>query len=282
MSQKRSYMNQGVPGGYGRFPYTTSSWSDLTLALPAKSSPQLQNLGRKITLWLGIGILTLLTLLLVWHTRITFQNGLAFLHNQEQISAKIQSYGAWGPLVLAAAQLLQVLVAFIPGHMFLVVAGYIYGFTRGFLLNLVCIVSASQIAFLLARRAGRPLVSRLVSPELLDRWYEIGEKQGFVFFTIAFLLPVFPTDIMNFVAGLSGISSRRFLAANFLGRLPGAVMLTLIGSHGVDFSRGTWVIIGAITAVAFLLGRITVTNIERRYRNGRSSKSALSKSSSLV
>lgn len=86
---------------------------------------------------------------------------------------------------------------------------------------------------------GRPFISRLVDNDPLGKWYAIGEKQGFTLFTIAFVLPVFPTDVMNFVAGLRGISPREFLAATFLGRLPRAIILTLIGSHGLQFLTTT-------------------------------------------
>jgi uncharacterized membrane protein YdjX (TVP38/TMEM64 family) len=39
---------------------------------------------------------------------------------------------------------------------------------------------------------------------------------------------------MNLVAGLSSISARRFLAASILGRLPGTVLLTLVGAYGLQ------------------------------------------------
>jgi uncharacterized membrane protein YdjX (TVP38/TMEM64 family) len=143
----------------------------------------------------------------------------------------------------------------------------VYGLPLGLLLNVVYIVAASQLAFYLARWAGRPFISRLVSEELLERWYAIGEKQGFTFFTIAFVLPVFPTDVMNFVAGLSGISSRKFLAANFLGRLPGAIILTLIGSHGLQFTPTAWALILVVAAAIYTIGRLVIHRIESQYKS---------------
>jgi uncharacterized membrane protein YdjX (TVP38/TMEM64 family) len=188
------------------------------------------------------------------------------LSDQDTVSAYLQSFGAWGPLVLAAVQFLQVMIVVIPGHVFLIAAGYVFGFVRGFIMNLAYVVTASQIAFLLARWAGRPLVERLVPEDVLDRWYKIGKERGFVFFTIAFLLPVFPTDMMNFVAGLTGISTTRFLAANFLGRLPSVIMLTLIGSHGLELSPLAWGIMGVVVASLYVGGRYTILKIERRYK----------------
>ncbi len=189
---------------------------------------------------------------------------LSLVGDQEAVSAYLQSFGAWGPLVLALAQLIQVVAAVIPGHVFLVAAGYVYGFPVGFLLNITFVVAASQFAYSLARWAGRPFVNRFVPDDKLEHWYKISEKQGFVFFTLVFILPVFPTDVMNFVAGLSGISPRKFLAANFLGRLPSAIILTLIGSHGLQWTPQAWGLLFVFAVSVYITGRLVIRRIERQ------------------
>ena len=223
--------------------------------------------------WITIGIILLLLFGLIWWAREPITNFTALISDQTTVSTYLKSFGAVGPIVLAIAQLLQVLIAVIPGHVFLVAAGYVYGFPLGFLLNITYIVAASQIGFLIARRAGRPLINRLASPELVDKWQNIAEERGVLFFTIAFILPVFPTDVMNFVAGLTGMSPRKFLLANFLGRVPSAVMLTLIGSHGLQLSNTVWGIIGILVAAIYIGGRIIINQIEKRYTKQVDNKS---------
>ena len=217
--------------------------------------------------WLAGITAVVISLTLLWIFRQPVLEMLPLMGDQEAVSVYLKGFGLWGPLVLAILQLIQILAAVIPGHAFLIAAGYVYGLPLGLLLNVVYVVAASQLAFSLARWAGRPFISRLVSDELLEKWYVIGEKQGFTFFTIAFVLPVFPTDAMNFVAGLSGISPRKFLAANFLGRLPGAVILTLIGSHGLQFTTTTWTAILALAAVVYISGRLVIGRIERQFKS---------------
>jgi uncharacterized membrane protein YdjX (TVP38/TMEM64 family) len=232
---------------------------------PKATSPQPRpKAQRRFGGWaLALGAAALILLALLWVAREPLMSLLAMVKHQQAVSDYLRGFGAWGPLALVLAQIIQVMLAFIPGHVFLVAAGYVYGFTTGLLLNYAGIVVASQLAFGLARWAGRPLVSRLVSADLLDRWYQIGERQGFTFFTIAFVLPVFPTDLMNFVAGLSGISAMRFLAANMLGRLPGAILLTLIGSHGLQISSLTWGGLALLVIALYLGGRVIVGHFER-------------------
>ena len=218
--------------------------------------------------WGLIFAITLVVVFLLWQVREGVWDLISLVGDQEGVSAYLISYGAWGPMALAVAQLLQVLVAVIPGHVFLIAAGYVYGFWPGLILNMICIVGASQLGFALARWTGRPVVDRLVDKKTLDKWYAIGEKQGFMFFTIAFVLPMFPTDMMNFVAGLTGIRGTQFLAANILGRLPGAIMLTMIGAYGIRFATWHWVVIGVIVAAIYITGRFVVHRIEKRHEVG--------------
>ena len=215
--------------------------------------------------WPAAIVAGLLIVAAAWLARGAIFDLMEALSDQEAVGATIQSFGVWGPLVLGLAQMVQVLVAFIPGHVFVIAAGYIYGFPAGFALNFICVVTASQLAYSLARWAGRPLVNRLAPPEQIDKWQAIAEKQGFMFFTITFILPVFPTDAMNFVAGLSGLSPRRFLAANILGRVPHSLVLTLIGSHGLELSPFAWGVLAVLVAIVYIAGHFAVIRIERRH-----------------
>jgi len=234
-------------------------------ALTPAYTPPIPHLNSTTKRWLLAGsVLTLAVL--TWLLRQSLSEWLAILSDQEFVSNYVQSYGALAPLVLALLQVLQVIVAFIPGHVFVIAGGYIYGMPLGLLFNIVCVVSASQLGFLLARWAGRPIVHHLAPKETIDKWEAIAEKQGFLFFTIAFVLPVFPTDIMNFVAGLTGISPKKFLAANFLGRFPSVLLLTLIGSHGLELSNTTWVLLALLVTAVYIIGRFAILRIEQKYR----------------
>jgi uncharacterized membrane protein YdjX (TVP38/TMEM64 family) len=222
--------------------------------------------------WALILAVTVVVSFLLWQVREGVWDLILLVGDQEAVSEYLISYGAWGPLALAVAQLLQVLIAVIPGHVFLIAAGYVYGFWPGLILNMICIVAASQLGFAIARWEGRPVVDRLADKETLDKWYAIGEKRGFMFFTIAFVLPMFPTDMMNFVAGLTGIRGTQFLAANILGRLPSAIMLTMIGAYGIRFETWHWVAIGIFAAVVYIIGRTVVFRIEKQYEKSVAEK----------
>lgn len=172
--------------------------------------------------------------------------------DRDLIVAHLQEYGPLGPVVLFSALMMQVFLAIIPGHAFIVAGGYIYGLAVGSMITLASTVIAAQLAFLLTRRFGRPLVDRVAPRQVVDYWQKMAHNQGGVFFFFSFILPIFPNDLMSFVAALGTISPKRFFAANFLGRLPSAIIITLIGSHGIQMPVQYWAMMG-VTLLGMLL-----------------------------
>jgi uncharacterized membrane protein YdjX (TVP38/TMEM64 family) len=200
-----------------------------------------------------IAILILLSIAF-WYNWDSIKTILAFASDQEAFGEYLRSFGVLAPFALFAAQMIQVFIAFIPGHVVSISGGYVFGFAWGLIMNIAFTVFASQMAYFLARYAGRPIVYKLADRETVDYWERVANQKGTVFFTIAFLLPIFPSDAMNFVGGLSGISAGKFLIANLFGRTPSAIMLTMIGAYGTEFSNVAWAIIILIFIIVFFAG----------------------------
>ncbi|NUQ84034.1 MAG: TVP38/TMEM64 family protein [Anaerolineales bacterium] len=180
---------------------------------------------------------TFLTILFLYRQPIS--DLLRIIGDQEAVSAYLQGFGAWGPLVLFILMVAQVFVAVIPGHALMVTAGYAYGVT-GLLVIIASTVLGSQVAFFIARRYGRNLIYKLASPRVIQRWDGMARDQGVLFYFFAFVLPIFPSDLMCYVAGLGVISARRFLLANALGRSVVAISITLIGMYGLNPPLWFW------------------------------------------
>jgi len=70
---------------------------------------------------------------------------------------------------------------------------------------------------------------------------------------------------MTYVAGLSSIAPKKFLAANMLGRIPAAVILTLVGSHGLVLSSQTLAIAAMISVFMIVVLHRLANHIEGRY-----------------
>lgn len=189
-----------------------------------------------------------LTILFVYRQPIS--DLLRIIGDQEAVSAYLQGFGVWGPLALFMLMAAQVFVAIIPGHALMVTAGYVYGMT-GLLVIIASTILGSQIAFFIARRYGRDLIYKLASPRVIQRWDGMARNQGVLFYFFAFVLPIFPSDLMCYVAGLGVIPARRFLAANILGRSVVAVSITLIGMYGLNPPLWFWLVAMGGMAVLF-------------------------------
>lgn len=199
----------------------------------------------------NILIVTVLLSLLVIY-RQPLAEFLNVITDQQAVSAYLQSYGPLGPIVLFILLVAQVFVAVIPGHALMVTAGYVYG-PLGLCVVIASTILGSQVAFIIARRYGRDFIYKVASPEIMQRWDGIARQQGILFYFFSFVLPIFPSDLMCYVAGLSTISGRRFLVANILGRTCCAVFVTLIGIYGMHPPVWFW-IVAALGVSAFFGG----------------------------
>lgn len=192
-------------------------------------------------------------LFILWVFRIPLANLLQIMGNREQVTAYVQTFGALGPIILFILLFAQVFVAVIPGHALMMTGGYVYGFATGATITAVSTIVASQAAFLLARAYGRSLIDRLASPQIIQRWDRLSANQGTLFYFFGFVLPIFPSDLMCYVAGLGKISPRDFFVANLLGRSLCAVSITLIGAFGFHPPLWFWISV-IVSMTAFFAG----------------------------
>jgi len=192
--------------------------------------------------------------ILLWFNREAAWALIHFVRDRQAVSAYIVRLGILGPLVLMALIGLQVLIPSLPAEPPMIAGAYVYGFTPGLLMNWLVSVAASQAVFYLARYAGRPVVERIVPAGVLEKWTLRAAQKGTLFFLLAFIIPPVPSDILIYVAGLSAIEGRRFLVANFFGRLPMILLLTLVGANGFRITPAMIIgltIIGVLMLVAW-------------------------------
>jgi uncharacterized membrane protein YdjX (TVP38/TMEM64 family) len=192
-------------------------------------------------------------LFVLWMFRAPLGDLFEFVSDRQRLSAYVETFGALGPIMLFALLFAQVFVAIIPGHALMMTGGYVYGFTMGVTITAVSTIIASQAAFMLARTYGRSLIDRLASPQIIQRWDHLSANQGTLFYFFAFVLPIFPSDLMCYVAGLGKISPRRFFVANLLGRSLCAVSITLIGAFGFQPPLWFWITV-VVSMAAFFAG----------------------------
>lgn len=171
----------------------------------------------------------------------------------EVLEGLVDRVGPWGPLVVVAAEALQVILAPIPGQGVGLTAGYMYGTGLGMLLCTIGLLIGTYIAMWLSRVLGRPLVERFVSPERLARIDDYTERRGPLAFFIIFLLPFLPDDVTCLLAGLSPLPLHSLLLLALVGRSPGLYASVWLGSHAQGLSWRQLILLGVISLALGLL-----------------------------
>ena len=113
---------------------------------------------------------------IVWKYFAQFANSGDEAFDAEQFKAYLEGFGWTGRFVLLGLQILQVVIALIPGELVEIGAGYAFGDIEGTLICMVGVAIASSIIFLLVKRWGIKLVSIFVEPERINQLRFITRK----------------------------------------------------------------------------------------------------------
>ena len=186
----------------------------------------------------------------IWPTlSIVFEPG-----GVETLIELITSQGPLGVLILLGMQLLQIIVAFIPGEVVQIAAGMMYGPLWGSVVILVGCVLSSMVVYELVHKLGAPFVRSMVGEKQLlkFRQFELSGKFGVTVF-ILFLIPGFPKDVLTYIIPLSDMNLRTFLLLSTIGRTPGVIISTYAAAGLADGNIVTSVIIFVVAALIAII-----------------------------
>lgn len=176
---------------------------------------------------------------------------LHFVRDEQAIEAFVLRLGWFGPLAFVLFNILQIVIAPIPGYMVHATAGLLYGPVWGGVWGSFGVLGGAMAAMWLARRFGRPLVERLVGKTRWDFWEKfIHSDQTLVWFVL--LLSPFG-DLPYFLAGLARVTFGKIALLTLLLRVPSVFVVTAIGSGTLWLS---WWQITSLVALAICLGLV--------------------------
>ena len=128
------------------------------------------------------------------------------------LQQQMQSQGIGGWFVFLGIQVLQVVVAMIPGEPVEIFAGLMYGPLWGTLSCMLGIFLGSMIVYLLVRRLGMPIVSIFMDPKKFQNLRFLQNKKRFERISfLLFFIPGTPKDLLTWAAGFINIRPLRFL-----------------------------------------------------------------------
>ena len=177
------------------------------------------------------------------------------LRSPEQFRNYLLGFSTRSVLVFCVFQVLQVLIAPIPGELLQVAGGYVYGIWKGTLYSTLGIYSGSIIAFYIARWLGWPLLRVFLPADKIEHLSSLlNSQKSIIGIFIVFLIPGIPKDILSYVAGVMPINFVSFFIAASLGRLPGIFMSAYIGSSVQTKQYAAAIVVTLLAFLLFTLG----------------------------
>ncbi len=173
--------------------------------------------------------------------------------NRRGLKRFILSFGPYSPVAFMLLQVLQIIIAPIPGGAIEFLGGYIFGVKGGFVYSMIGLFFGSWMAFALARIFERWAVEKFVSPKTRKKFDYLIGHEGVIISFFLFLIPGFPKDALCYILGLTPMHTGIFLIISTLGRIPGTLMATLQGAKAFDQQYKSFLVLLGISSLALLV-----------------------------
>ena len=172
----------------------------------------------------------------------------------EALRDYISEFGNMAVFLFILFSFLQVIILPVPGSVTVAAGVALFGPLKCSIFSFIGITLGSIVAFAIGRVVGEKAVRWIVGEETLKKWLQKLKGKDYLILSIMFLLPLFPDDVLCFVAGLSSMTWTYFIVMIVITR----VTSILATSYSVGLIPLTtwwgimiWLIIGALVVAAF-------------------------------
>lgn len=190
------------------------------------------------------------------------QEAYHLLTDRGRIEIFISNFKGAAPLVFMGIQILQVIIAPIPGEATGFIGGYLFGSFSGFIYSSIALTAGSWINFYIGRILGERYIRRIIPPPTFARFDNMVRRQGVIVIFMLYIFPGFPKDWLSLFLGITTLPIKIFILAASIGRMPGTLLLSLQGELLFEKSY-TFLII--FTAFSILIAGCTYLYREKLY-----------------
>lgn len=172
--------------------------------------------------------------------------------NPAVVRGWVEQFGPLAPVAFFLINVIQIVVAPIPGYPVQIMGGALFGFIPGAIYTVAGMLVGGVAAAWLGRWLGRPWLEKQLNPATLERWSAIAHINSFWTWWLLLLIPV--GDFVYFVAGLSKIRLRTFALAILCSRGPFTVFIVWTGSSAMSMSLNWLALAMAVVGLIVLVG----------------------------
>ncbi len=183
---------------------------------------------KSLVKWFILSILIVATTLAIvkYHSQLTVGN----------VESWVNKFGILGPIVFMSVFIIAP-VLFLPGSIFALAGGALFGPVQGTLYNLTAATIGATLAFFIARYLASDWIAGKVGGKLKEIIDGVN-AEGWRFVAFVRLVPLFPFNLLNYSLGLTKIESRHYIVATLICMSPGSAAYTYLGYVGREAIGG--------------------------------------------
>ncbi len=202
--------------------------ADVRMKAPGGATQERRRIGRFAPILLVVGGLAL-----GYAFGLQDYLSLSFLaDSRDQLRGLVQANPVAAPLAFMAAYAAAVAIAFPAASVLTVFGGFLFGWALSSVLVAFGATVGATLLFLAARSAFADTLRSRFGPRLA--WLADGfERNAFTTMLVLRLAPVLPFFVVNVAPALFKVPVRTYIAATFIGILPGVVAYSWLG-QGVE------------------------------------------------
>jgi uncharacterized membrane protein YdjX (TVP38/TMEM64 family) len=207
----------------------------------------------RLSLFLGIFLLILSITGFFWDEIYHYASrSYELLTDRDTLYRFVSAFGVGAPTAFVTIQILQVILAPVPGEATGFFGGYLFGAGKGFLYSTIGLTVGSLINFGLGRFLGRRFIRKWIPKTKLERMDDAVKRQGILVLFLLFIFPGFPKDYLSLFLGVTALPLKIFVVIATIGRMPGTLMLSMQGALLYEKMYGVFALVlgGCILLVA--------------------------------
>ena len=218
---------------------------------------------RNAKLWAFIGaaiVLFVLNMVFGWSDALSGTDAMATMR------ALLEENALVAGLVYVLVSTVACVVLMMPGFVFALVAGALFGPVWGTLLCWVAVTAGAIAAFVAGRfflkDAVKPLLAK--SPALNKLLFEGAHKSDLYLLVVTRLVPVFPYNLQNFAYGITDVSFGHYALYSAAFLFPGTAAYTVAAAGLVDEGQrlACFVVAAVLLAATLVAARVLKERVQ--------------------
>lgn len=172
-------------------------------------------------------------------------------NDEARIAEWVSRFGAWGPVVIIVAMVLQMFFFIVPNILLIFISVVCYGPFWGAVIAWFGIFLASTVGYFIGNKLSPVTVRRFLSPKTQRRLQEFVKTYGMKAI-IALRISSLSNDGLSLVAGLLNMKYRRFIVATLIGITPLITVIAIFGHGRIERALiyiGIFLVISLVTYI---------------------------------